>query len=107
MTDRRSKSAASGRAKTIKRTDQGAAEIPQYLPDVVRVTLRLSLPACEWRALGEIAAGIRARTGSDDFDEFAVLRTHSSSEIAGHMLRMPARDGCSCRHCLIVRKGGA
>lgn len=108
MSDRRSKSAASGRAKTIKRTDQGTAEIPQYLPDVVRVTLRLSLPACEWRALGEIAAGIRARTGAgSDFDEFAVLRTHSSSEIAQHMLRMPARDGCNCRHCMITRKGGA
>lgn len=107
MSDRRSKSAASGRAKTIKRTDSGTAEIPQYLPDVVRVTLRFSLPACEWRALSEIAAGIRTRTGCDDFDEFAVLRTHSSSEIAEHMLRMSARDGCNCRHCLITRKGGA
>lgn len=90
--------------KLLARTDQGTAEIPQYLPDVVRVTLRFSVSACEWRALGEIAEDIRARTGCDDFDEFAVLRTHNTSEIAMHMRGRTPRPGCECSHCTFARK---
>lgn len=92
--------------KTIKRNSRGTAAVPEYLPDTVHVTLSFSVSACEWRALGEMAADVRRRTGIEDFDEFAVLRTSDSSEIARHMLGLPPRSDCECMSCVMARKRG-